>query len=144
MSNSLIKSLFSDRRVPFFYLIFGLFHCNISIAQGEIRIVEAPEVTSMMDRFIQKNKENTKVKAWQIQIISTDDRRKMESVKAAFQRKYPNLKTSWKHISPFYQLRAGAFKTKTELMPILLQIRDNFPLAVPVLDDIEKSKLLNY
>jgi light-regulated signal transduction histidine kinase (bacteriophytochrome) len=117
---------------------------NGLFSQGKIVLNEPSEVSSMMSRFIQKNRENTKVKAWQIQIISTDDRRRMESVRAAFQRKYPELKTSWKHVSPFYQVRAGAFRTKTQLMPKLLEIRQEFPLAAPVMEDIEKSELLNY
>lgn len=144
MSKFLVNSIFHKYKGLSLSLLLALFHLTIMSAQGGLQIVQAPEVTYMMNRFIQKNRENTKIKAWQIQIISTDDRRKMESVKDAFQRKYPNLKTCWKHVSPFYQLRAGAFKTKTELMPMLLEIRDSFPLAVPVLDDIEKSELLNY
>ena len=124
--------------------IIGLFCISNLLAQGRVVLNEPTEVTSMMSRFVQKNRENTKVKAWQIQVISTDDRRRMESVRAAFQKKYPELKTSWKHVSPFYQVRAGAFRTKTQLMPKLLEIRQDFPLAAPVMEDIEKSELLNY
>lgn len=144
MIKSLVNLIFNENKGLSLSLMLALSHLTPVSAQGGLQIVESPEVTSMMNRFIQKNRENTKIKAWQIQVISTDDRRKMESVKNAFQRRYPNLKTSWKHVSPFYQLRAGAFKTKTELMPLLLEIRDSFPLAVPVEDDIEKSELLNY
>ena len=107
--------------------------------------VETPEsIQFMLTRWIDKNKTNTTTKAWRIQILSTDDRRKMEQTRTKFEQLYPSIPMSWKHVSPYYQVRVGAFKDKTDLFGLLSTLRVDFPSATPVLDDIEKLDLINF
>ena len=99
---------------------------------------EPYEVESMINKYVAKNMENTTVQAWRIQIISTDDRRTMERVKGEFTAMYPGIPTAWKHVAPYYQVRVGAYKSKTELMGFLLELKKTFSTAAPVVDHIEK------
>ena len=120
-------------------LVPVLSHSQISME------VDTPEsIQYMMTRWIEKNKINTTTKAWRVQILSTDDRRKMEQTQTKFQQLYPDIPLSWKHVSPYYQIRVGAFRSKTELFGLLTLLKNDFPSSTPVLDDIEKLDLINF
>jgi hypothetical protein len=116
---------------------------NLINAQSNISIESSAFVSSMMERFIENGKRNETVRAWRIQIITTDDRREMESVRAKFTSMYPTISMEWKHEVPYYQVRVGAFESKIKMMPFLLELRKSFPAATPVQDNISKRTLLN-
>lgn len=119
--------------------------CFIVFTQLEAQTVvfnESPTIERMLDMFIQKNKSEETVKGWRVQIISTDDRRKMEAARSKFSQLYPNVNNSWKHLAPYYQVRAGAYQDKTKLMAFMMEIKEEFPMATPVVDDIDKTELL--
>lgn len=116
---------------------------NFLNAQGKISIESSAFVSSMLERFIENGKKNENVRAWRIQIITTDDRREMESTRAKFTSMYPTISMEWKHEVPYYQVRVGAFENKIKMMPFLLELRKSFPAATPVQDNISKRTLLN-
>jgi len=97
----------------------------------------------MMSIYKNHNQQESHIQAWRIQIITTDDRRKMENARAKFSGLYPLIKTSWKHVSPWYHLKAGAYKTKLELQGFLIQIKRDFPGAIPIMDKVAKTELLS-
>jgi hypothetical protein len=114
-----------------------------SYAQHSATVVEGGEVQQMMEKFIHKNKNNQYLRAWRVQIISTDDRRIMESEREKFTKLFPEMKTEWRHVSPFFQVRAGAFRNKMQLMPFLMDLREIFPLATAVQEDIKIQEFLS-
>jgi hypothetical protein len=125
------------------YLIAIVFLCCVysqSIAQ--VTFVEDSAVTSLMNRFKSHHSEQLTIKAWRIQVVTTTDRRKMEEDIARLSTNYPELKYFWKHASPYYQLKVGAFEEKKDLQNLLLTLKRDFPSAIPVMDEIEKSELL--
>ena len=115
---------------------------NSSKAQN-VTITEHGRVGEMMSIYTNNNKQESHIQAWRIQIITTDDRRRMETARAKFAQLYPEIQTSWKHVSPWYHLKAGAYKTKLELQGFLLQVKENFPGAIPILDRVKKEELLS-
>jgi hypothetical protein len=117
--------------------------CFYGTGQGHITLNEPASVTAMMENFVLYGKTNEKVKAWRIQIITTDDRREMETAKSKFIAMYPDVSLEWKHIVPYYQIRVGAFYDKNKMMPFLLELKKSFPAATPVYDHISKRTLVN-
>ena len=127
-------------------ILFSLLIFNFIslVAQGKVIINESPAIKSMFQDYVEKQRAQTTIKGWRIQIISTDDRREMETAKSRFSSLYPGMPTAWKHVSPYYHVRIGAYRTKNELMSFLTEIKREFPAAIAVMDDINKYDLINY
>ena len=111
--------------------------------QSGIQVKASPSVNRMIDRFITNGKANENIKAWRIQIVTTDDRREMEQSLALFGSMYPGMNKDWKHVAPYYQVRVGYFENKNKLMPLLLELKKHFPAATPVYDQVSKRALVN-
>jgi len=112
-----------------------------SIAQG-IQVTEHGNIRTVMDQYINQNKTDPTVEGWRIQIISTDDRRKMESFKEKFEQAYPGMFLEWEHRNPWYLVKVGAFKTKLELQAFIQELKDDFPQAIPIKDQVRKAELI--
>ena len=123
------------------WLIMLFFFSTEGIGQG-IQITEHGSVRTVMDQYINQNKTNSMVEGWRIQIISTDDRRKMEANKAKFEEAYPGMYLNWEHRNPWYLVKVGAFKTKLELQAFIQELKDDFPQAIPIKDQVSKSALI--
>jgi hypothetical protein len=128
----------------FFNIIFVLGISYTSFAQGKVIFNEPTSITNIFADFIAKNRAEPTLKGWRIQLISTDNRREMEATKARFSALYPGVPSAWKHISPYYHVRAGAYRTKVEMLSFLTTVKKEFPAAIPVQDDIQKYDLIGY
>lgn len=115
--------------------------CEGISGQG-IQITEHGGIRTVMDKYINQNKSNPMVEGWRIQIISTDDRRKMESFKQKFEMAYPGMYLEWEHRNPWYLVKVGAFKTKLELQAFIQELKDDFPQAIPIKDQVSKAELI--
>lgn len=112
-------------------------------AQTNINIKSSRSVNVMMENFVTNGKANENIKAWRIQIITTDDRRQMESAMSNFSSLHPGVNMDWKHLSPYYQVRVGYYENKNKLMPFLLDLKKTFPSATPVYDQVSKRALVS-
>ena len=112
--------------------------------QGDVNVNTSPTITKMMDEFTAENKSETTIKGWRIQIITTNDRRKMETARSKFVSMHPDIKVNWNHVAPYYRVKVGAYENKMQLMGFLLELKDDFPGVIPVMDDIKKSELVAY
>ena len=117
------------------------FYCS-SLA-GQVNINEEAKISRLMNSYISQSKSSNFTQAWRIQLITTNDRRKMENVRGKFGSLYPGYQITWKHVSPYYHVQVGAYRTKLELQGFLLQLKKDFPNAIPVMDKIRKTELLN-
>jgi Fe-S cluster biosynthesis and repair protein YggX len=108
-----------------------------------INIQEDPSISELMSKYMEWEKEQTRVNGWRIQIINTDDRRKMEKALSDFRFNYPDIKyTTWKQVSPYYKVIVGAFDSKLDALAVLQDIKSDFPSAIPIIDQIEETELL--
>ncbi len=109
------------------------------MAQGlhaqTVTVVEEPLISQMMARFKELNKSEKNINGWRIQITATTDRKQMEDVLKNFERKYPDTPLNWVHAKPYYQLRVGAFATRTESLKLLSMVKTDFPSAFPAQDN---------
>ena len=122
-------------------LFFILVQNNTVFSQG-ISVSEEPGITALMNKYLSKNQVEESVKAWRIQIIATSDRREMQSTKAKFSNLYPHIDLDWKHVAPYYKVAVGAWRDKLSCNAFLGEMKRNFPLAIPVVDNIRKEVLL--
>jgi hypothetical protein len=123
-------------------LFFFLFITSCNLSGQKVTLNEPVEISRLMNRYVQKNLQETEIRGWRIQIISTSDRREMEQTKNKFDQLYPEIESNWNHVVPYYQVRIGAYEDKTTLMAFLMEIKEEFPTATPVVDNIEKTELL--
>ncbi len=110
--------------------------------QGSVSVTTSSTIDQMMNNFISKNRSQETVKGWRIQIIVTDDRRKMETARRKFISMYPNIDVNWKHLAPYYRVKVGAYENKMQLMGFLLELKREFPGVIPVMDSINKLELV--
>jgi hypothetical protein len=110
---------------------------------GQTVVNEEPEIAVMMNNFVAKHKTNDAIRGWRIQIITTDNRRKMEAARSKFSGMFPDIPIKWQHESPYYKVQIGAYEKKMDLQGFLLELKQDFPTAIPVLDNVYKSELIN-
>jgi SPOR domain len=127
-----------------FVLVVILCCSALCHAQGKVHFNEPANVSTLFTNYVIKNRTETTIRGWRIQIVSTDDRREMENIKSKFSNLYPGIPSAWKHVSPYYHVRVGAYRTKTEMMSFLATLKKDFPAAIPVQDDIQKYDLISY
>ncbi len=116
------------------FVVFGL--------KAQVQIQEEESIRRFMLDYERVNAENSKQKAWKIQIIATNDRRKMEEAISKFERYFPDHETNWSHENPYYKVKVGAFETKEDLYSFLLTVKEHFRGAIPVVENIEKAELV--
>ena len=112
------------------------------VTVAQVDIIEEPGISDLMERYETLNNDNPLVKAWKIQIIATNDRRKMETAISKFSYLYPSMEYEWKHAAPYYQVYIGAFEKKEDFQGFLLELKRDFPSAIPVIEKIKKEKLI--
>ena len=122
-------------------LVFGITLCCEVDAQN---IVEEPMITNMMNNYAYYNRQNTKMRGWRVQILSTTNRRDMESTRRRFEGTYPGYHLRFKHDEPFFRLQTGAFANRQTARPFLKQLQKKFPGAILVTDEMEVSEMLSY
>ena len=127
--------------MKFWSLIIVVFMTLPAVAQ--INITEEATVSRLMDTYVMYNRSSDYVQGWKIQLVTTNDRRKMEATRSKFGSYYPNIVPAWKHVAPYYSVQVGAFRTKLELQGFLLQLKKDFPNAIPIRAKIRKSELLD-
>lgn len=123
-------------------MLFSCFFWNVGNTQ-KVLVTEEPSITELMNRYLTKNRSESSVKGWRIQIITTPDRRKMQKAEAMFNSLYPRIKINWQHVPPYYKVVVGAWKEKLACDAFLVELKEHFPTAIPVIDNIQKRELVN-
>jgi ABC-type glycerol-3-phosphate transport system substrate-binding protein len=111
-------------------------------ASAQLNLVEDKEISELLELYKETNKQSQVIRAWRIQIITTDDRITMEESIKKFEELYPDVKYSWQHNPPYYQVRIGAYEKREYLEAFLLKLKEDFQAAIPVKDDIQKAEII--
>ncbi|GAB5552619.1 MAG: hypothetical protein Sapg2KO_22100 [Saprospiraceae bacterium] len=129
------------RIISFVLLLLGV--CISEADAQKITINEDYEVEQLMDQYVRINTAKSYVEGWRVQVISTTDRQKLESVRQSLKSRYPYLSTSWVHNRPYYRLRAGAFATKLEALQLQHLLREYYPGSIPTRDtEVSASEII--
>ena len=109
---------------------------------SQVNIKEDSPIDLMMRRYAEVNSSEEFMAGWRIQIIAKTDRSDIERAKKEFIQEFPGVSVDWTHSKPYYRLRAGAFLNKIEAIRMIQEIKETYPGAFPVKDDISKEELL--
>ena len=114
-------------------------------AQESMTIHEDQEVQQLLRRYVEINTAKPHITGWQVQVVSTTDRQRLETVRQSLKARYPYLTTSWVHNRPYYRLRAGAFVSKLEALQLQHLLRQDYPGSIPTRDtEITASEIIGY
>ncbi len=106
----------------------------IPVCAQKIQINEDAVVSDMMTRWVDQNRTKPYIAGWRVQLISSTDRRQVESGKTRFMEIFPDIHADWVQEKPYYKLRAGAFFTKAEAMMLVTELNNAFTGAYPTAD----------
>ena len=96
-----------------------------------------------MEKYISWGEDEKSINGWRIQIINTDDRRRMEKNLSDFRYYFPEVRyVKWKQVSPYYKVIIGAYETKPDVLAFLQKVKEKFPSAIPVVEKIREKELL--
>lgn len=138
-------------------LVSGLFAGKLVLAQvtesdlsglneetpGFIRnlnINQDPRVEEMLNWHLENNKINKKLDGYRVEIFFSSDINAKEQAlkkKVEFLTAYPNNTVHIKYIAPNFRVRVGDFRTKNEALKLYREIKDNYPVAFIVSDNID-------
>ena len=107
-------------------------------------LTEEPEITRMMDAFVDYNQRNQEVAGYRVEILVTTDRRQMERVRSDFKVIYPDYDLHFTHDNPFYHLTTGAFTSQYAARPFLKMLKEKYPDAFIVSDQIVLEEVFKY
>ncbi|HEY3385181.1 MAG TPA: SPOR domain-containing protein [Saprospiraceae bacterium] len=108
------------------------------------QLIEDPQITSLMDRWIDYNREHNEIRGWRIQIMASIDRRQMETARRNFERNYPEYPVIFIHNEPYFHLKVGAFMTIQKAQAFLRKMQEDYPQAITVSDLLKVEELLLY
>ena len=122
------------------FVIIGI----LMLGHANAQLTEDPQITSLMNRWIEYNKEHQEIRGWRIQIMASIDRRQMETAKRTFEKRYPEYPVIFIHNEPYFHLKVGAFTTMQKAQAFLRKLQEDYPQAITVSDVLKVEELLLY
>lgn len=123
--------------------LFSVLMINYSIAQknekeGSIKIIQSPEIDSLIQQHIEYNFYKTKLPGYRVQIYFGNQRTKANDTKEDFMKKYPDEEVYLIYQQPNYKVRVGDFKTRLEAYRFYRKIVSDYSTTFIVKDEINK------
>ena len=128
----------------FFRILFLIVILFAFSNEGKSQIIEQAQVSDLMERWKMFNMANKEVRGFRVQILATTDRRQMETVQRAFERKYPDYPVHFAHNEPYWYLKTGAFITNQKAQAFMKKMAKEYPASLIVTDMIKGEELLLY
>lgn len=107
---------------------------------NNIQVNRDPIVDKMLEWHIENNKIRNNIEGFRVEIFfssNIDAREKALKKKMEFLSVYPENTVHIKYISPNFRVRVGDFRTKNEALKLYKEIKDNYPVAFIVADEID-------
>ena len=105
-----------------------------------LNINQDPKLDKMLSWHISNNKINNSIEGYRVEIFfssNTDAKEKALRKKIEFLSIYPDNTVHVKYISPNFRVRVGDFRTKNEALKLYREIKDTYPVAFIVTDQID-------
>lgn len=103
-------------------------------------INQDPRLNRMLEWHVENNKINSKIDGFRVEIFFSSDldaKAKALSKKEEFLTIYPDYNVHVKYISPNFRVRVGDFRTKNEALKLYKEIKNTYPVAFIVADQID-------
>jgi len=105
-----------------------------------LNINKDPRLEKMLNWHIENNKIKNKIDGFRVEIFFSSDfdaKDKALKKKKEFLSVYPDNNVHIKYISPNFRVRVGDFRTKNEALKLYREIKNNYPVAFIVTDEID-------
>lgn len=142
-----------EKIISILFVCFSVLYANAQIdsvvqvqeGYGVIDIQQDARIPALVETHIAINKANNgKFSGWRIQIYSssgTTSRAEAQSVRKAFLTKYPDVNAYLIYQPPFFKIRVGDFRTKSEAYSFYKQILPEYPISYLLTDQVNYPKL---
>src|SRR5687768_2414051 len=131
----------------FFLFVFMISITGLAVAQdsGNVMVYKDPRLALLVRKQAQINEETTRnsrriMAGYRIQIVNTTDRNKAIDAKTKVYQLYPELKAYLLFQSPYYRIKVGNFKSRSEAETYMKSLQRNFPGSIFILQDIIEVK----
>lgn len=105
-----------------------------------LNINQDPKLDKMLSWHISNNKISNSIDGYRVEIFfssNTDAKEIALRKKIEFLSIYPENTVHVKYISPNFRVRVGDFRTKNEALKLYREIKDTYPVAFIVTDQID-------
>lgn len=111
--------------------------------EGTVKISQSSDVLSGMDKHITANK-SKKINGWRIRIYFDNNqnaRSQSETIAKNFANEYPGVGVYRSHVSPYFKVTVGDFRTKYEAQRFSNTIKSKYPSVFLVRETITYPSL---
>ena len=99
-------------------------------------VVQDAEVDRIWEKWLSENSAQEEFRAWRILVVGVESRRELNAEINMFERRFPDMPFNWEYDPPFYKLKTGAFTERLQAKPLLYKIKEYFPGALEIRDDV--------
>ena len=120
-----------------------LWICEVSAqsdSSASVVVNKDPRIDMLVNKQIEINEITTRnsrrsAAGYRILIVSSNDRNKVIDAKTKMYREFPELKAYMMYQSPFFRLKVGNFRERTDAEEYLTEIQRIFPTGVYIVTD---------
>lgn len=124
------------------HILIGLlgFLWDLPTTTGQVLIEhENAQIEEVITRYKTLNKSQKTLKGWTIQILSTRDRREMETEMSIFRQRFPELSVRQVYNEPYYTLKVGSFVSKMEALGLRGYLQRYYNYAILSQENVRKE-----
>ncbi len=107
---------------------------------NNLNIKQDPRVEKLLSWHIENNKVTNKIEGYRVEIFFSSDADAKENAlkkKVEFLSIYPDYPVHVIYVSPNFRVRVGDFRTKNEALKLYKEIKNTYPVAFIVADQID-------
>jgi hypothetical protein len=113
-------------------------------SQGRITFTQDDSIRNLVIKHIAYNKHKDGIPGYRIRIYSnlgTNARKRSQEIRTEFYEKFPDIPIYREYDSPYFKVYVGDFRTKIEAIKSLKKIKQYFPAAFVVPDQINLPEI---
>ncbi len=125
-----------------FILTFSFVHSSFS-QEGDVEIIEDSRINALIEAQsnIPQNEINPQINGYRIQLFFDSDKSLINSKRAYFIAKFPEIDTYTSYTAPNFFLKVGDFRTRLEAEKIKAEIEAEFPTSFIIKEKINLPRL---
>ncbi len=107
---------------------------------NNLTVNQDPRISQMLSWHIENNKIKNKIEGFRVEIFfssAPDAKEKALKKKVEFLSLYPENTVHVMYVSPNFRVRVGDFRTKNEALKLYREIKNSYPVAFIVADQID-------
>ena len=127
------------------FVFFIAVNVSAQSDSGNITVYKDPRIGLLVRKQAQINEETTRnsrrsMPGYRIQIVNTTDRNLAIDAKTKVYQLYPELKAYLLFQSPYYRIKVGNFKVRSEAESYIKSLQRDFPGSIFIVKDVIEVK----